>query len=399
MPKVSRRRVKRRYERKERNIRAVFAVYSDGTEALTGYQVRVGGQERGVFPNITQARTARDADKAKAQRGPLVALGAGRLTWKEVADGWLKGPQVVQAKPRTRAGYEGIVNYRLKPWHDRPVNKITKADVKEFIAGLTADGLAPTTVGHVLFVLKCVMEDAVDNELIASNPCHGVKKPRGRSAPVQVPEIGQVEALLDALAGIDHPKAGEWALYAEVAAYAGLRAGELCGLRVQRLDVLRRRLTVVETVYVIGGRTSPGQPKSDAGHRTVDELPGDLCERLAAHVQRRAGDRYVFGNGVEPMRHDNYYRRVFKPTATAVGLPTLRFHDLRHYYASLLLSDQHLSVKDVATRLGHADASLVLRTYGHLFADAGAGLGDRVAERRAAARAAQGRVLPLARKA
>ncbi|MDF2146754.1 tyrosine-type recombinase/integrase [Knoellia sp. p5-6-4] len=87
------------------------------------------------------------------------------------------------------------------------------------------------------------------------------------------------------------------------------------------------------------------------------------------------------------MRHKNYYRRVFLPTAKAVGLPTLRFHDLRHFYASDLLRDPQLSIKDVSTRMGHADATLVLRTYGHLFTDSGAGLGDRVAERREAARA------------
>lgn len=81
-------------------------------------------------------------------------------------------------------------------------------------------------------------------------------------------------------------------------------------------------------------------------------------------------------------------------------MPNLRFHDLRHFYASDLLRDPHLSVKDVAARLGHADASLVLRTYGHLFADAGAGLSERVADRRAAARAKaqqQASVAPLAK--
>lgn len=136
----------------------------------------------------------------------------------------------------------------------------------------------------------------------------------------------------------------------------------------------------------LNGKTAKGDPKSDASHRTVTELSGDLIQRLSSHVAGRSADAYV-GDGATPMRHKNYYRRVFLPTAKAVGLPSLRFHDLRHFYASDLLRDPHLSVKDVSSRMGHADPTLVLRTYGHLFADSGAGLAERVADRRAAARA------------
>ena len=87
------------------------------------------------------------------------------------------------------------------------------------------------------------------------------------------------------------------------------------------------------------------------------------------------------------MRHGNFYRRVFVPAAKEAGLPGLRFHDLRHFYASLLISDPHLTPLDVAKRMGHADATMVLRVYGHLFDKSGEGLGDRVEARRAAARA------------
>lgn len=221
---------------------------------------------------------------------------------------------------------------------------------------------------------------------MSANPLLTAASSVKRATPkaISIPEMEHVERRPDALSGVDHAKAGEWALYAELAAYAGNTAGEIAGLRMRNVDPVHRSVRVVGTAVDLGKGARPqGTPKSDASNRT-SELRADPVQRLAA------SEEYVFGDGTTPMLHRNY-RRVFLPTAKAVGLPDLRFHDVRHFYASDLLRDPHLSVKDVSTRMGNADPSLVLRTYGHLFADAGAGLADRVGERRAAARAkAQG---------
>lgn len=76
-------------------------------------------------------------------------------------------------------------------------------------------------------------------------------------------------------------------------------------------------------------------------------LSKDLSDRLAAHVVGKPRDAYVFGDGETPSRH-SYYRRVFKPAAEAVDLPELRFHDLRHFYASLLLTNPDLNAIDIS---------------------------------------------------
>lgn len=402
---MSRKRVKKTYRKVESNIREVTYVFDDGTTQVAGYEVRVGQtRASGLVKGIKDAQRIRNEALTSHGKGAYVAPSAGAHTLSSVVDLWLAGDQVAELKPSTRLRYEGVAKNGLVSLHPLKVNKISVATVKMFRADLIKKGSSPLTVKKVMSVLSFVLDTAVDEGMIAVNPCLSARpRRRAQAAPktkIGIPEMEQVEELLTALANLDHPKAGEWSLYAEVAAYAGLRSGEVAGLRVRAIDPLHRSIRVEETVAPDDqGKPAPGTPKSAESNRTVTELPADLCSRLAAHVAGRAVDDYVFGDGTTPMRHPNYYRRVFKPTAAAVGLPNLRFHDLRHFYASDLLRDPHLSVKDVAARLGHADASLVLRTYGHLFADAGAGLGDRVAERRAAARAKaqQSNVSPLAK--
>jgi integrase len=379
MTKAGRRRIKRRYEAHERNIRKMFNVYNDDTESLAGFQVRIKGKDHGVFPNVTQARAALDKARATGEVHP----GAGRVTVKVVAESWLTSVKSTKWKPRTAAGYEGIVNNRLGPLHSRAVKDVTPAVVDAFIAGLLREGLRPSTVRHVYHVLNQAMKIAVRDKHIAVNPCTAVDRPSATREKVRIPQMPDVEALLQALSSLDKPKAGEWALYAELAAYAGLRAGEITGLRVGRLDPLRSCLRVEETVYVIGGRTSVGDPKSKAGKRTVP-LSQDLSDRLAAHVVGKPRDAYVFGDGETPYRHSNYYRRVFRPAARTVGLDSLRFHDLRHFYASLLLTNPDLNAVDISKTLGHADANLLFNTYGHSFDGATDGLGDWLTAQRAA---------------
>jgi integrase len=104
-------------------------------------------------------------------------------------------------------------------------------------------------------------------------------------------------------------------------------------------------------------------------HRTITRLI-----ETGSHVAGKDRDAHAFGDGTTPFRHSNYYRRVFRPAAAAVGLPT--FHQLRHFYASVLLTNPTLSPVDIAKVLGHADANLLFNTYGHSFRDAGKDVGE-----------------------
>jgi len=143
-------------------------------------------------------------------------------------------------------------------------------------------------------------------------------------------------------------------------------------------------------------------PKSDAGLRTLDDLPHSLCERLAVLAAGKRRKDFLFGRidsdgASRPYRHMNFYRRTFKPACDELGFD-IRFHDLRHWHASILI-DMGYSPVEVAYRLGHASAAFTLNTYAHLFKKRSTGLGAALDARRAEARGEDAaKVTPIRRR-
>lgn len=170
----------------------------------------------------------------------------------------------------------------------------------------------------------------------------------------------------------DRYKSAVWVLV-----LAGLRPAELCGLRLRDVDFVGHEVSVrtrLMPVHRYGdqpyrGRVE-GPPKTDAGDRTIP-IPAWLCEDLARMIAARGNlDRATFlfqtryGN---PLNRDHFREDVVRPALRAADLPdTIRTYDLRHSYASLLI-DLGANPLAIAQRMGHADASVTLRVYGHLF--------------------------------
>jgi integrase len=160
-----------------------------------------------------------------------------------------------------------------------------------------------------------------------------------------------------------------------VAAYTGLRWGELAGLRVGDLDMLRRRLTVHSALIEASGQIPfLGPPKSKASGRTIS-LPGFVVETLARHLEANPPvDEMVWTTErVRLLRRGTFGRIWRKAVADSVGSPC-RFHDLRHTHAAWLIADgEH--PKAIQTRLGHGSISVTMDRYGHLMD----GLDDQIA--------------------
>src|SRR5262249_48182947 len=146
--------------------------------------------------------------------------------------------------------------------------------------------------------------------------------------------------------------------------------GECFGLTVDRVDFLRRTITVDrQLILLASGPPQFGPPKTAASVRTVP-LPNVVGESLAAHLERSPAEpeSLIFTNERgEPLR-PNRCGATWRATASRADLNGLRFHDLRHFYASLLIRHGE-SVKVVQARLGHASASETLDTYSHLWPD------------------------------
>jgi integrase len=168
-------------------------------------------------------------------------------------------------------------------------------------------------------------------------------------------------------------------------AFTGLRFGELAALRVGRVDLLRRRLEIAESVTEVNGATVFGTPKTH--HRRSVPIPRSLINELAHVVAGRAPGELVFSSPEGGfLRVGNFRKRVFDRAAREAGLPELTLHELRHTAASLAVSSG-ANVKAVQRLLGHAPAAMTLDVYSGLFDDDLDAVADRLDEAAVRARA------------
>ncbi len=320
-----------------------------------------------------------DAQRFQAQietakiTGSYVDPARGKVTAGVWADKWLATQG--HLKPSTYARYAGIVTKHVKPrWGNVPLAKISHADVAEWVSVLR---LSPASIAYVHRVLSLILELAVRDGRITKNPADGVRVPRVRPAGRRFLSREQVWALADAAAEYPLPEVGgQYRVLVLLLAFCGLRWGEAAGLKVGRLDLLRRRVTVAETLSEVGGRLVWGTPKNHQV-RSVP-IPGFLADQLAELVAGNAADELVFTTWRgRPLRNLNFRRDVFDRAAEDAGLAGLTPHELRHTAASLAVS-AGANVKAVQRMLGHASAAMTLDVYSGLFDDDLDGVAQRL---------------------
>ena len=298
--------------------------------------------------------------KSRLLDGPYVDPSAGQQTLSDYAAAW----QAAQVhRPTTVVQVDAhLRNHVLPHFGDRPVASIRPSEVQTWVKG-RAEVLAPSTVEVVYRILAAILNAAVDDRPIARSPCAGVRLPRQVNRQVEPPTVEQVEALIDAM-----PE--RYSALVVLAAGTGLRQGECFGLSVDRVDFLRRTIRV-DRQLVLAGKGQPefGPPKTAASVRTVP-LPDVVGTAIASHLERysTAGDGLIFTNESDGSIRRNRFGELWRATVEQTDLSGLRFHDLRHFYASLLIRHGE-SVKVVQARLGHASASETLDTYSHLWPD------------------------------
>ena len=309
-----------------------------------------------------------EADKL---RGQWVDPRQGRTTVRELAERWYA--TTVTLKAKTREDYRSLLhNHVLPAFGERVVASLDTLAVRGWLAGLVSGGLSPSRAKHAYYVLYAVLEAAIQASALVRNPAAGVRAPRSHSREMHFLSAAEVERLAEAIV----PPYG---VLVRFAAYTGLRAGEIAALRVKRLDLLRGTVRVVEAASEVSGRLITGPTKTHA-ERTV-RLPRFLRDELAAYLASPPRDRDAFVFTAPkggPLRHHNFYKRQFCPALVRAGLPAqIRFHDLRHTCASLLIA-QGAHPKAIQAHLGHSSIQVTMDRYGHLFPDALEHLADRL---------------------
>lgn len=325
---------------------------------------------RKSFYGKTRQEAARLLAAALRDRDTGLPPVAGRETVGQYLDSWLETSKHT-IKPRTWKRYVEYVRLHMIPKLGKiPLSKLTPQQVQLLYAEKLEEGLSTTTVHHLHAVLHRAIHAAVRLGLVQRNVCDMVDPPRMRRNEMAVLSPEQVRALLEAAAGERLE-----ALYV-LAVSTGMRQGELLALKWREVDLDGASLQVRATLQYTSEGFVFADPKTEHSRRRVT-LPAMAVEALRHHRVRQLAERLqlgdawtdldlVFPNAVgKPIDGINLLKYWFFPLLKKAGLPRIRFHDLRHTAATLLMA-RGINPKIVSEMLGHSHVSITLGLYGHV---------------------------------
>jgi integrase len=286
---------------------------------------------------------------------------------------WLETSARPRIRPTTYVGYEVCVRVHILPALGQiPLNKLTPQHVQSFLADRERAGKSPRTIQYAHTILKSALTQAVKWGLLDRNVAALVDGRRVQHDEIHPLTPDQSQIFLQAIKGERME-----ALYV-LAIGLGLRKGELLGLRWSDIDFERHKLTVRTTTQRIEGKVRLLEPKTKASRRSIN-LPKFVEQALLQHRERHQKERthlyptdtldLVFpttnGTPTEPRNLSTQFARLLTRLAP-LGVPRIRFHDLRHSMASLMMS-QGVPIKVISEILGHTKINITLDIYGHLY--------------------------------
>lgn len=294
------------------------------------------------------------------------------------AKSWTEALPAEGLEPATTKHYAEATNRLLPTIGKVPLQSLTGLDLDRAYAALLDLGRSARTVRASHVAARKMLAEAVRIGKVGRNVADDARPPRARAArPKQYPTwtYEQLGAFLDAVSE------NEWAALWKVAGWTGMRRGELVALRWEDVDLDASTVTVCRSVGKGLDGLHDKRPKSDAGRRTV-ELDAPLVEVLRRHRQDQIERRLALGPGwqdhdlvfcemeggpIHPDRLSKRWSDLVKRHAPAVGVPVLRFHDLRHSHATQLLA-ANVRADVVTERLGHRSVAFTLQQYAHRWA-------------------------------
>jgi integrase len=330
----------------------------------SGYNDKGKRRRRTIFGKTKQAVQ----DKL---RQLTTEIGAGatvepqRMTVGEYLDRWLKDVAQPRLKLTTYANYARVVKNHIKPQiGGLPLAKLAIFHVQALYATMGRSGKSAETVRLTHAVLRRALRQAVNWRLVPYNVCAEVERPRVVKIEITPLDGEQVLQLLKEAE--DHRLAALFTM----AVATGMRQGELFGLQWPDVDWKAGVVMVRRALVEVHGRLHLLEPKTSRSRRRID-LPQVAIETLQRHrvamVAAGWGNvSWVFCNTRGgPLRRSHFNTQIFKPLLKKAKLPEIRFHDLRHTSATLLLS-LGIHPKVVQERLGHSQISVTMDTYSHV---------------------------------
>ena len=332
---------------------------ADGTEY---YYIRYKDAD-GCWRSKSAGRYKKDAEAILRRLEEDVASGIhakGDTKFNELARKWLKDVARHTVKPSTYDRYTSYIEKHLSPAFGRmKLKSITPEKIQSFVSDKIDLGYAPRSVNSMLKVLGAVMKWGVRLNYVSKDPAASVERVKVIEDEMDFLNPDDVARLLESVPDDYHP------LFA-TAVMTGLRQGELLGLRWNDFDPKNGMIYVRRAYHPTYGFS---EPKSKKGRRAVQVSP-ELAGILEAHRSKTIYDEaedLIFPNSLgKPLNYHNLVERVFHKTLDEAGLKRIRFHDLRHTYAAMMIS-LGCNIKWLQVQLGHASLSTTMDTYGHIY--------------------------------
>lgn len=306
---------------------------------------------------------------AEFLRGDWLDPNHGAKVVKVWAEDWYQSLR--KPRLRTLATYRTAIDRHIVPHlGEVQMGRLSSEMVDAWVRDLEAAGFGPSTVSKAFRVLSMMMGNAVRRRYLRFNPCAEAESPQ---APDSRSQVVLTPAQVADLARAVEVFGQQYRAMVLVAAYGGLRWGEVTGLGLQHVDWLRRRVRVERQLHPDGRLDAP---KTKAGTRWVD-IPSWLCDELSRTVAGRHPtedtDLLFLSDEGKAINHSNFRQRVWLKAKDTLAddLYDLRFHDLRHTAVAIYLDSgrqagQPINPKELQLRMGHSSISMTLDRYGHL---------------------------------
>ena len=343
-------------------------------------RIVVGHKENGdsifryVYADTQKELTAKLRQNITAYQGVDLTEEC-RMTLSEWLDRWLD-QMVAILRPSTLEHYRSDMEHYVKPYlGQKKLTQITASDLRKLYDDLKKQGrvhprpgqsrgLSTTTVHGIHTTLHHALKSAVDQRLLPHNPADHVEPPKVAHKSMTILNEEQMDTFL---AAVEQDSIWKDFFYTELT--TGLRLGEICGLMWSDFDVRKGTLNINRTLHKEqGGRLVTGDTKTYAGTRKI-VLPDSTAERLR-NRKKCSYSVWIFPNPLRPeapMNPTTAYHQLKKILAEN-DLPGLRFHDLRHTFATHALANG-VDAKTLSGILGHTKASFTVDTYTHTTTD------------------------------
>ena len=340
--------------------------YTAGRDSETG---------KPIYKNVLGRTQSEVKEKLKTAIKATQSLDfskTGQYTLGQWMDVWYENYAKVKVRPSSHQTYKGYIENHIKPnIGDILLEKLTTLELQRLYKTLLTKGrvdrleskgqprgLSPKTVRNIHQILSSALKLAQEQRIILTNPAEGCALPKTEHREMKTLPVEQLQSFLR-----EAKDSGVFALYyLELA--TGLRRGELLGLKWEDIDLEHGDLRVRRQIARINGQVVEAPLKTQNAYRTLP-LAEDTISILKEQKKKVGSSPWVFpsatGGPISPDSVLHMLHRILK----RAGLPEVRFHDLRHTFATLALQNG-VDIKTVSGMLGHFSAGFTLDTYAHV---------------------------------